>query len=438
MLSLGTLEPVVDDPRRRVVTSRWPRGRQPSLGGWRGARDDRRVAFYSHDTQGLGHIRRNALLAAALVRADPDVTVLLVSGAKEAASLPVPERTELVIVPGLAKDAQGRYSPRALGGSLDEVVAVRSAALESVLVAFAPHLLVVDKVPRGFLGELEPALRRVRREHGTRTVLGLRDVLDDVATTRREWRAARTSEAIETLYDQVWVYSDPTVFDPAAVYGWSGAVRSKVRYTGYLGTDRQRLLGSTASRPTAPAVSRRLRRPFVLGLVGGGQDGVAVADAFARARLPEGHDGVLVTGPYLPAEHLERIEQLARERRDLHVHRMVSDVPALARASRATVSMGGYNSVCELMAARRPTLVVPRVAPRREQAIRAERFASRGLLDVQDPDDLAPERLSSWLRGAVSGPRRRAGRIDLQGLRRVAGLADALTASSCLEADHVG
>ncbi len=402
-------------------------------------RTSRRVALYSHDTQGLGHVRRNAMLAAALVRADPDVSVLLVSGAKEAASLPVADRTDLVVLPGLVKDARGVYASRALELSLDEVVAVRSAALENVLASYAPDLLIVDKVPRGFLGELEPALRRVRLEHGTRTVLGLRDVLDDAATTRREWRAARTSQAIRTLYDQVWVYTDPSVFDPAVEYRWNDAVRSKVRYCGYLGLDRDGLLRAATDRPVAPSVSTDRRRPFVLGLVGGGQDGVALAAAFARARFPAGHDGVLVTGPFLPPADLAQVEKVARGRRDLRVHRLVADVPALAQASRATVSMGGYNSVCELLATGRPMLLVPRVAPRSEQAIRAARLASRGLADVLDPVDLCPGRLSGWLSDVVSSPRRPSSAIDLQGLRRVPVLAAHLLGGTYQEgARHVG
>ena len=51
----------------------------------------RRIALYSHDTQGLGHVRRNTMLAAAVVAADPGAQVLLVSGAREASSLPMPE-----------------------------------------------------------------------------------------------------------------------------------------------------------------------------------------------------------------------------------------------------------------------------------------------------------------------------------------------------------
>jgi predicted glycosyltransferase len=398
-----------------------------------------RVAFYSHDTQGLGHIRRNSLLAAAMVAAHPDVNVLLLSGASEAGSLPLPDRTDLVTVPGLAKDVAGRYHARSLDRSLEQVLAVRSAALESALVNFAPDLLVVDKVPRGILGELEPGLRRVRREHGTRTVLGLRDVLDDVATTRREWRESRSGAAIHSLYDQVWVYGDSAVFDPAEVYGWTPRVRDKVRYTGYLGAGRDRLLPVRSHSHGAPSVCDDIPRPFVLGLVGGGQDGAAVADAFARTTFPDGHLGVLVAGPYLPADDLEAVEKLARDRRDLRVYRFVGDVPALVKASSATVSMGGYNSVCELMAARRPALVVPRVVPRLEQALRAEHLAARGLVDVLNADELEPARLGAWLRDAVTGSRRSFTTVDLQGLQRVPGLAVDLIGQRLQEgARHAG
>lgn len=394
-----------------------------------GAVGRRRIALYSHDTQGLGHVRRNTLLAAAMVAADPDARVLLVSGAREAAALPRPERTDIAFVPVLAKDRLGGYSAPGSTCSLDHVVALRSALLEHVLSAFSPDLLVVDKVSRGFRGELEPSLRHLRREHGTRTVLGLRDVLDDVDATRRDWAQSRTPEAIDTLYDQVWVYGDPTIFDPAEEYGWSSAVRAKVRYTGYLGAGRERILSVAAGRtgdPPAPAARSRQHTPYVLALIGGGQDGAAVADAFARADYPRGHEGVLVTGPYLPAADLARARAAARERDDLRVHRLVSDVPALARGSAATISMGGYNSVCELVAARRPALVIPRQAPRREQVVRAERFEEHGLLDVLSLDDLGTRRVRQWLCDAVVRRQRSGSPINLHGLRAVPTLVDEL------------
>lgn len=67
----------------------------------------RRIAFYSHDTQGLGHIRRNIALAGAIVAADPRTDVLVLTGAPQATSLPLPPHTEVITVPTVAKDSDG-------------------------------------------------------------------------------------------------------------------------------------------------------------------------------------------------------------------------------------------------------------------------------------------------------------------------------------------
>lgn len=385
-------------------------------------RPGRRVAFYSHDSQGLGHVRRNTLLAAALVASDPDVDVLLLSGAPEVSALPMPPRTEVVKIPSMAKDGTGRYQARSLRCSLEELVRMRTAILAGALFSFAPDLLVVDKTPRGAFDELDRVLPALRDEHGTRTVLGLRDVLDAPDATEREWQEARATEAIRTLYDRVWVYGDPQLFDPATEYRWPEAVRRKVVYTGYLALDRGQLLPETPHEPRAAALEPG-PSPFVLGLVGGGQDGRQVAHAFAEARYPAGHGGVLLTGPYAPDDLVDRLGRAAADRPELLVARFTSNVPALVRRAAATVSMGGYNTACELMAGGKPALLVPRARPRQEQALRAQRLAAHGLADVHTDGTLTPTALSRWFADAVTRgtvPHT----IDLAGLRRLPGLVD--------------
>ena len=57
------------------------------------------------------------------------------------------------------------------------------------------------------------------------------------------------------------------------------------------------------------------------------------------------------------------------------------------------VSMGGYNTVCELLTLRKRLIVVPRVRPVQEQLIRAQRMAAGGLLRMVHPDQLTPASL---------------------------------------------
>lgn len=392
-----------------------PRGRVTSLSR------ARRVALYSHDTQGLGHVRRNCLIAAALVAAHPDTNVLLLTGTPEATALPLPPRTDVVTIPSVTKARSGQYSARAMTTSLSDVVAIREAVLSAALTSFAPSLFIVDKVARGFCGELDRPLRELRESFGTKTVLGLRDVLDDVESSTRDWEETATYDALDELYDQVWVYGDPVVFDPAVEYGWPDTVTSKVRYTGYLAHGRGDLVAAHSSGNHGGVDG--IERPFVLGMVGGGQDGAQLAAAFANTPFPAGHVGALITGPYIDDGLLRELAPMAWTRDDLHVIGFVSDVLPFVNRAAATVSMGGYNSVCEVLATGKPALLVPRTVPRLEQAIRAERLAGVDLVDVVDGEAATPGRLGQWLDDAVRRGPRESTQIDLDGFSRLPDLA---------------
>lgn len=379
-------------------------------------RDRPRVALYSHDAQGLGHIRRNLSIAKALQAHGAEV--LLLTGAPEAVGTRHLSGIDLVAVPALKKGDDGTYTSRTLGLDVAETVHIRAQVLRAAVAAFAPDLLVVDKHPRGFRGEMEPALTTARRL-GTKVVLGLRDVLDEPAAARAQWARDHGDTALATFYDEVWLYADPQVHDAAAELG----LRLPVRATGYLAAGRV---------PTGDRVRRPRsldERPYVLGVLGGGSDGGALARAFARATYPAGHQGVLITGPNLPADDRRAVRQLAADRTDLVVHTFREDLEHWYGAARAVVSMGGYNTVCEVLAAGKSLLVVPRVRPRAEQLVRARALAHRGALEMCHPDDLSPGALDAWF-DALNGPPAPHTPIDLDGLARVPDLAAALLNTS--------
>lgn len=385
-----------------------------------------RVALYSHDTQGLGHVRRNIAVAAALVAADPTTNVLLLTGAPEATALPLPPRTEVLTLPALAKDVHGGYSSRVLDAPLADVLALRSSVMAAALLSFRPDLLVVDKVPLGVGGELGPVLRAVRAATAAKVVLGLREVLDEAVTARAEWARDRADEVLAELYDAVWVYGDRAVYDPVVEYGLSRRVSAMTSYTGYLGRGRA---DGTRTRTRASARVRPPVGPYLLCLVGGGQDGYGLAHDFLRAPVPAGHEAVAVSGPYMAAGHRRALRVAAAAAPRARLLEFVPDAVEFVAGACAVVSMAGYNSVCEVLAAGRPSLLVPRVRPRREQLVRAERLSALGLADMLHPDDSGPEQIGRWLQRAVDvQPLPTAGRVDLDGLAVVPRLARALVA----------
>jgi predicted glycosyltransferase len=365
-----------------------------------------RIALYSHDAHGLGHVRRNLAIADAAA-ADGEHQVLVLTGAREVARWPLPPGVEALTLPGLVKTPDGAYRPRSLDVGLAELIRLRAATLRAALATFAPDVLIVDKQPLGVHGELEPTLGELRAR-GTRLVLGLREVLDDPVTVRREWRRSGGDAAARDLYDAVWVYGDPSVYDPVREYGLSELLRGKVTYTGYL-----------ARRPEPPNAGSA-DRDAVLCLLGGGRDGLPLAAAFARAPLPRGATGLILTGPQMPAGELRRLSHVAAGRA-IDVLEFVPEPIRLMRRARAVVSMGGYNTVCELLATRRRGLIVPREVPRREQLIRARRLAARGAVDLLEPGRLSPEAIGAWLARPAAGAAVDHA-IDIGGLARIPGL----------------
>jgi len=394
----------------------------------------RRVALYSHDTQGLGHIRRNINIAAALVADDPSIDVLLLTGTPEATMLPLPPSTEVLTLPALHKDTSGRYSARVLAAPLDELLALRTSLIEAALMSFAPDLFIVDKVARGVGGELDQPLAALRRSGRTRTVLGLRDVLDAAPAARLDWQRDGTTAAVRDLYDAVWIYGDPTVYDAVREYSLPKVVSDKVTYTGYLAGPRP---GQLSTRFGGPCRLPKPDQKFVLCTVGGGQDGVELGRAFLTATMPAGHHGIVLTGPFMCDDDRRTLQQLADNRGDATVHEFVSDAHEFIRRSAAAVSMAGYNTVCELMAADCPTLLVPRVIPRTEQSVRAERLQRTGVVDVVSAAEITPEHIGAWLGTSVHAPPVTHAAIDLTGLDRIAAIAGKLAALSPRSAGRV-
>jgi predicted glycosyltransferase len=365
-------------------------------------------------------MRRNIAIAQVLAGAEPS-SILLIAGAREAALFSLPEGTDTLALPALSKDLAGAYRSRSLGLDLDEIVHLRAHALCAALAAFHPDVLIVDKLPAGVQGELSPSLELLKAM-GTKLVLGLREVLDEPGQVHAEWERAGSMQLLRRHYDAIWVYGDQGVFDPVVEYDIPADVAGLVRYSGYI--DR---LAADRTVENASTRRRELGLPdghLSVCLVGGGEDGFRLADAFARCRLPESSSGIIVTGPFMPEPEQGALAAIAAQRDDLRVIPFVPDADTLVWQADEVIAMGGYNTTCEILACGRRALIVPRVVPRQEQLIRAERLSALGAVDLLHPSALSADALSSWL---AAGPRRPdplPHPIDMQGLRRLPAMLD--------------
>lgn len=382
---------------------------------------------------GLGHMRRSLTVARTLACSSLRPAVLVIAGSSEASAFAVPEGVDCLALPGIRKDPEGRRQPRHLDIPLDDLVALRSKAIYNAAEAFEPDVLLVDHLPWGAAHELRATLERLRADGRTRVVLGLRDVLNEPEEVCREWDKADNETALRNFYDAVWVYGDPAVYDLATECRFSADIRSKIHFTGYL--DQRARRASWRSEVIDPLTMLNLPSgSLVLCMVGGGDDGGNLAEAFVRTELPDAANGVILTGPLMSSEFLCRLHRLAAARPRVRVLRFDVEPTALLERADRVITMGGYNTICEILSFEKHALVVPRVKPRLEQLIRAERLREIGLIDVLHPDQLSPEALSRWLARPLAPPPRARDRMDFDGLARLPQLLGELL--SCGPARH--
>ncbi len=385
-----------------------------------------KILMYSHDSYGLGHLRRTLALAEAFVGADPSTSVLILTGSTVSGTFRMSPGIDLVKLPSAIKVASGVYEASRMSVDFENLKDLRSALILSAVKAFDPDAFIVDKSPLGMKREVYPALKFLRKKRpSTLTVLGLRDVMDDPALIRRNWREGRIAPAIEDFYDTILVYGPREVYDPLPEYGLSDATLRRCHYVGYVG--RTSTLDETSDLAFQPG--------YVLVTAGGGGDGFDLIKNYLESlRRPEpAFESLVVTGPMMDDESKMEIEHLARGLR-VRVMEFRADMECLIHRAGAVVSMGGYNSTIELLAARKRALIVPRVEPRVEQLIRAERLSRLGLVEMIHPDDLTPETMRARVerlleRDPASAPRVE---VDLSGASRavehvVAGVAEKRT-----------
>ena len=301
-----------------------------------------RIMLYSHDTLGYGHLRRNLLLATALSELAPRPEILLVGGMREAGTFALPPGTDIVTLPAYAKQADGSYLPRELGGDLERLARMRSRTIRSAAEGFDPDLLIVDNVPRGAQFELDETLAMLSAQGRCRVVLGLRDVIDECSVTRRQWLRQRNFETVRRHFDDVWVYGDPALYDLLDDCGMRGPLGTRARHVGYLDPAGRR--DRAQAEIDRAAIAKEDPRPYVFCAVGGGRDGAALCDAFARAAMPAGHRGVLVTGTQMPEALRERVRKVVASRDDMTLVPFLREPFGAMRGAARVIGMGGYNT----------------------------------------------------------------------------------------------
>ena len=361
-----------------------------------------RVLIYSHDTFGLGHLRRSRAIANAIVEEWPEASVIIISGSPVIGNFDFGSGVDYIRIPGVTKLPDGDYRSLNLNVTLDEAVGLRQAIILRAAETFRPDVMIVDKEPTGFRGEVLPALEYLKSQR-CRLVLGIRDVMDEPALLVPEWERKGAKDALNRYYDEIWVYGLKDVYQPLAALDLAPDIEARITYTGYL----RREIPEESPIARYPKITRQ---PFILVTTGGGGDGeeliewvISAYEADPELEIP----ALILYGPFINRDKRRAfMDRIARHPK-LDALTFDNKIELLMQRAAAIVAMGGYNTFCEILSLDKKALIVPRTRPRLEQYLRAVEAERLGLVRMlSDKDEpRSPDRMAAALRALAFQPR---------------------------------
>ncbi|MFQ6029387.1 MAG: glycosyltransferase family protein [Dehalococcoidia bacterium] len=354
----------------------------------------KRILMHSQG-RALGHLRRTRNIALEVLARDPRCSILnLVDSPRTPFFDPVPGLDYLKLPTvgqqnGLRRGGR-HWRVHSLNMDIQEVTNLRAEIILEVFKGFNPDAVLVDLLPVGAQGELKPLLDlAVRRPRRPKLYLGLRGIIQHPNRIADEWGQLGAYDYLKH-YNAVLVYDSPDIYDTASIYNLSPHAH-QVIYT-------NNVVGPVEDRSGDPPTEE----PFILVMGGSGMDVFRVEKTYLEA-LPllsqeTSLKSIIITGPNMRPDRYEAIMTEAAKH-PVEIHRSVSDATRLIQQAAVVVTMGGYNSVCEILQFRKKTLVIPRGLSQEfsEQEIRAQKLAEQRLLKTVSQRKLTPEKLTKAL-----------------------------------------
>jgi predicted glycosyltransferase len=378
-----------------------------------------KIVHYCQHVLGIGHYFRSLEIARALYRHE---LVLVTGGPPVEVHLP-PHVTEYRL-PGLQMDGSFTVvSPTDKNRALDEVKEERKKLLYSLFEKTAPDLFLIELYPfgrRSFAFEIEPILEAVRQGnlYSTKVVCSLRDIL--VEKKNRQTYEKRVLNLLNKYFDGLLVHADETLVSLGETFESTDKIRIPLVYTGFV-TPRPSADGVKKVRTRLGLKSKEL---LVVASAGGGRVGHnllrAVVEAYARLAGERQLRLCVFAGPFMPEANFADLSDRVASFPGIELARFTGDFLSYLSAADLSISMAGYNTCMNILAAGVPSLVLP-FAENREQRMRAEKLATLGGLNLLKEENLEASRLANLMTEVLDSGRKPVSvPINLDGARETA------------------
>ncbi|MCK6262119.1 hypothetical protein KP803_02385 [Vibrio sp. ZSDE26] len=383
----------------------------------------KKLLFYSHDSYGLGNIRRMVAIANYLVSQHQDLYILLITGSPMLHAFRTHPQIDYIKLPCLHRSQAGEYHAKLNCFSVKSLLRLRSQMIKDAITQFYPNLLLVDKKPEGLNGELNETLEQIcTQPYRPALVLLLRDILDTPEETQTIWAKNKYYQRIERDYDAVAVVGEQTIFDLPKHYNFPSDVASKTFFCGYL----ERMKSNRSKNNIRDKLHIPSTKQIIVVSAGGGNDGKNIITAYLeglKKHAAYSHliHSIIFYGPEMSSKDCDELHGLAHGIESLTLAEFTDDFISYLSTADLVISMGGYNTVCEILSLNKPAVIIPRVEPVKEQLIRAECFHKLNIFNYIHPNDLSAQSLIECISHTLftDTPLNYSNEVDLQGMKKL-------------------
>lgn len=379
----------------------------------------RKILMYAHDTFGLGHANRIICIANYLAN-DSRNKILIITGSSGLVLFKIHKTVDVIKIPSLYGDlnAQNRMGYTSLLGSKcnHEIFELRREMITKAVTIFRPDIFFVDHNPLGANKELLEILQYLKaRRKNVRLYLGQRDIYYEKSRYKKIFSKNNWGYVLHNLYDKIFIYGQKNIFDYLKYYGLPPKICQKAHYLGYIVNSME--------------VQRKIlsKNKIVTVLGGGGKDGRKLIDLCLKIYpviQREGLDMLINLGPLMSEEDSQLIKKRASKYKDIILKDYIYNTKQYIYSSDLVISMGGYNTLCEILATNTPALIFPRCTNDREQLLRAQIMHRNGLVDFINPKKYTEENFLGKIfhllkmdRGELANRRKK---IEFNGLENLA------------------
>lgn len=345
--------------------------------------------FFSQPTLGVGQLTRSLYICKSLVNffdidfvlGAPDINQIILSPHFHLYEMPPLWLKEWDNVPKLV-DPFGKKT-------VEEVFEQRSIYLEPFLET-RYDFIIIELYPFSkwkFKNEIERIIQRAKQINPACLIICS---MRDIAGKKLPYEEQQIVDKAKQSFDSIFIHSDPSVIAFDETFAMASALADKIVYTGYV------------ADPESPPPTQRGKQIVVS--IGGGTYGLELPRAVSLVAAPlKEYDFLFIMGPKTPPNLRQDLELIKRSLNltNIQISEFSNHFYSLLNESCLSISLGG-STLVDLVKTHTPSLVYPLAHV--EHVLRANKFASHGVLKILSVQDLHPERLCQVILEQINTP----------------------------------